>query len=207
MLLRVFENIGDTCRCYFDIKLLLCNFVKFQTLNIRPIPGNFTIEKFSISGHSKKNETLTLEKGKILPGNEETINDITIFSRKIIKIDENIFDNFTSLKSLGFFQTTFETSLNENILSEKLGKVLISLELENAEMTLMNLSIFKNLVNLENLSLKGNEQKNGKFNEKFPQSLSNLKNLTLNFCNLTDLNDDTFEHLKSLETLHMPKYD
>lgn len=112
-----------------------------------------------------------------------------------VKIENGVFDDLTSLETLNFYFPTFPV-LSENIFTKKLGKILVNLQFFPCKLIDIKLSAFKNLMNLESLYLNGNQQSDGTFNDKFPESLSKLKNLSIGFCNLSYFDDDIFENLK-----------
>lgn len=87
------------------------------------------------------------------------------------------------------------SSINENVFSAKLGTSLITLNLAYNELTALDTSIFRNLINLEHLTLYRNKQTSGKVG-KFPAALSKLKDLDLSFCDLSDLDDEVFVNLQ-----------
>uniref|UniRef100_A0AC34G245 Uncharacterized protein n=1 Tax=Panagrolaimus sp. ES5 TaxID=591445 RepID=A0AC34G245_9BILA len=117
--------------------------------------------------------------------------------------DENdkTFDPLTSLVSLTVAGNLLER-IDENIFTQQVGKTLLKLDLSTNKLSAINPSVFQHLVNLEHLDLQQNLQTNGKF-EKFPASLSKLKELYLGECGLAFLEDDAFENLKQLETLRL----
>uniref|UniRef100_A0AC35FV31 Uncharacterized protein n=1 Tax=Panagrolaimus sp. PS1159 TaxID=55785 RepID=A0AC35FV31_9BILA len=199
-----FENdvinvCGTGLDCVCDENVLACWDQRLNTTNLQPNIDNFVVQKVEMC----LCKNLTIEKGKVFSRNEGTIKSLEFINVEITKIDSSVFDDLTSLETLIFGRSTFPF-FDENVLTKNIGKTLTTLTLHGCEIQEINLSSFKNLVNLQKLDLHFNLQLNGKLNGKFPKSLSKLKILNLEFCNLTFLADDTFENLKSLEELNMP---
>ena len=103
-----------------------------------------------------------------------------------------MFDSFTSLKGLSFYNTTL-TKVDENLLTRELGSHLQDLYLKHNNIRILSASAFQNMFKLESLNL-GENQAIGRMinNGVFTKSLINLNNLSLGNCNITTLNDDVF---------------
>uniref|UniRef100_A0AC34G1S3 Uncharacterized protein n=1 Tax=Panagrolaimus sp. ES5 TaxID=591445 RepID=A0AC34G1S3_9BILA len=167
--------------------------------NIAPLKENFVIKEAFL----QLNNIPILQKGKIFPDNENTIEKLNLYWNEITQIDNEAFDKFTSLNTLDLHGNKL-SSINENVFSAKLGTSLITLNLAYNELTALDTSIFRNLINLEHLTLYRNKQTSGKVG-KFPAALSKLKDLDLSFCDLSDLDDEVFVNLQSLETLKLSR--
>uniref|UniRef100_A0A914XYX1 LRRCT domain-containing protein n=1 Tax=Panagrolaimus superbus TaxID=310955 RepID=A0A914XYX1_9BILA len=184
------EDDKKGIECYCDDRELTC-WKGLKDANIKPILENFILQDVFLM---EINITV-LQKDKIFPGNENSIKKLSFYDAKIIQIDIQAFDKFISLNYLTLAKNLLK-HIDENVLTQQLGSTLLTLDLAFNNLTFHDLSMFKYMVNLEELNLHGNIQRNGKIESKFPESLSNLKKLKLGECGLTDLDEHVFDNLR-----------
>uniref|UniRef100_A0AC35GCB2 Uncharacterized protein n=1 Tax=Panagrolaimus sp. PS1159 TaxID=55785 RepID=A0AC35GCB2_9BILA len=183
------EFMETKCKC--DKNILDCNFNGLQNLNIHIITENFTVKfaKFNNNGIT------ILKKKWILPGREYSIQKLDFSKNKISMIENGTFDEFKKLEELILIGNQL-TNINENILTESLGKTLIHLDLKENKLQEINAKTFVNMKKLEYLSLSMNPSLMPYLNKNvFSTSLANLKHLDLTWCNISTLEDDIFENL------------
>uniref|UniRef100_A0A914PFI7 Uncharacterized protein n=1 Tax=Panagrolaimus davidi TaxID=227884 RepID=A0A914PFI7_9BILA len=167
--------------------------------NIKPLKENFVVKEAFL----QLNNIPILQKGKIFPDNENTIEKLNLYWNDITQIENEAFDKFTSLNTLDLHGNKLSV-INDNVFSVQLGKTLTTLNLGYNEITAIDTSIFRNLINLEHLTLYRNKQADGKIG-KFPASLKKLKVLDLSYCDLTNIDDQIFVNLQNLETLKLTR--
>uniref|UniRef100_A0A914QBY6 Uncharacterized protein n=1 Tax=Panagrolaimus davidi TaxID=227884 RepID=A0A914QBY6_9BILA len=152
------------------------------------------------------NQIKKLEKDKILPGNEATVETLEINSNGIEEIENGAFNNFSSLKSLDLSKNSL-SNISARVLTKEIGSSLKKLDLSHNPFTSTDSFDFTNLEKLEELILDGIHIYLSNNYEKtdfiFPKSLSNLKKLSMRDCGIISFNDKIFDNLINLETLDL----
>lgn len=128
----------------------------------------------------------------VLPGREDTIEEMILKNNELNQIENGTFDKFTSLKVLKIIENELKT-IDESVLTPELGKTLIDLDLASNEIRSLSPTTFQHLTQLESLSLYANFRLKIT-NELLSKSLANLKSLNLGFCDI-DFDEDVFENL------------
>jgi len=152
------------------------------------------------------NQIEFVSQNTLLPGMQENVEGLDLSYNDIEFIDVNAFDLLTSLRKLRLNQNWIR--INETIdgwISIKLGKTLEVLNLAYNSITSLNDGAFNPLHKLTRLILDGNtgiKLTDATFGK---DGLINLKDLSLDNCNLKILPAKFFEHLPKLEYLSLIK--
>ncbi|KAH7719118.1 Protein LRON-7 b [Aphelenchoides avenae] len=204
---------GGMCTCevgYDELKTLYCKNATYvdelfdkplflETANVQVADDRFDPEIVDLS----HNQISELDKGRVVPGHEDTILKIDLGSNAIQSIEEGVFDGFGKLKVL-ILSDNYLTGidLRKDWLTEKLGNSLRLLALDDNHIRTLPERVFDSLKNLKRLVLDRN------FNLRitsrtFGSGLAKLEELSLDYCNLTNIENGTFAALTSLKALSL----
>lgn len=129
-----------------------------------------------------------------MPGVEEKIETLDFSKNLISKIESNAFDAFDSLTVLRLDNNLLKI-VNTKIFTNKLGSTLKELYLSRNKIEDLSAQTFYYLTELETLNLEGNRHLEID-SSILSKSLSKLTSLSLSWCDLRLLEDDTFINLK-----------
>ena len=129
-----------------------------------------------------------------MPGVEEKIETLDFSKNLISKIENNAFDAFDSLTVLRLDNNLLKI-VNTKIFTNKLGSTLKELYLSRNKIEDLSAQTFYYLTELETLNLEGNRHLEID-SSILSKSLSKLTSLSLSWCDLRLLEDDTFINLK-----------
>uniref|UniRef100_A0A914QB00 Uncharacterized protein n=1 Tax=Panagrolaimus davidi TaxID=227884 RepID=A0A914QB00_9BILA len=172
----------------------------FQNANVVILKPNFVVKNATFG----RADITSLKNNTILPGRENTTEQLVISTRNLTFIENGVFNNFTALKSLSLIGTNL-TNITDEVFTKELGATLIELDLSFNEFKLLSSIDFSHLTNLKTLNLHGSKfGKNFSTSPSvFPKSLANLETLILSNCGFEVLNTSIFENLLNLKTLYL----
>ena len=131
----------------------------------------------------------------MLAGREHSVKHIYFSHSWIIQIENGTFDAFDKLQVLSFHSNNL-TTLDDGVLTEKLGSTLVSLDFGSNPIKYVSAATFKNLHKLEHLRFDSMPAIAPYFHSGiFPASLRNLKVLILYHNNISFFDDDIFANL------------
>uniref|UniRef100_A0A914YV19 Uncharacterized protein n=1 Tax=Panagrolaimus superbus TaxID=310955 RepID=A0A914YV19_9BILA len=205
------ENVYYVCGeeiqepdCICENEIMTCqeeaNYGKnFKSANVVIIKPNFVAKNVTFV----RSEITALKINQILPGRESTVEKLVISARSLRIIENGVFDNFTSLKSLSLIGT-YLNNITDAVFTKKLGSTLTELDLSFNEFKLLSSINFTHLTNLKTLNLYGSKfGKNVSTSNLFPQALANLETLNLGISGFEVLNGSIFVNLVNLKTLYL----
>lgn len=136
---------------------------------------------------------IVLFQDRIFPGQETTIESLDLSDNIIDQIDSHAFDVLTTLRTLKLSHNHIK-KIGPNIFTEEFGEVLMHLYLDNNQIERITSKTFSKLTELTILVLDSNPIKELPKNA-FPESLKNLEELSLDYCNIDKLDDEIFKNL------------
>uniref|UniRef100_A0A914YJN3 Uncharacterized protein n=1 Tax=Panagrolaimus superbus TaxID=310955 RepID=A0A914YJN3_9BILA len=186
------ELMETKCKC--NETVLNCDSSGVKNLNIHIIAENFTVK----SAKFNNDYIQILRKRKILPGREYSVQSLDFQHNWITEIENGTFDEFLKIETL-ILSNNRLTKIDENVLTETLGKTLTSLDFKENNFQQLSSKTFMYLKKLEFLGLSDNPGLVPYFNKNiFSASLKNLKHLDLSWCNISILEDDAFSNLRQV---------
>uniref|UniRef100_A0AC34F0G9 LRRCT domain-containing protein n=1 Tax=Panagrolaimus sp. ES5 TaxID=591445 RepID=A0AC34F0G9_9BILA len=132
-----------------------------------------------------------LRKNKILPDNEDTVEELYFNSASVQYIEAGAFDKFIALKKLVLMNNQL-TYIDEKVLTPQLGSTLSSLILSGNNFTALNPMVFKNMIKLESFFIQSNPNLK-EFTDIFPEMM--LQVIDLSFCGIKFLQENVFKNL------------
>uniref|UniRef100_A0AC35FU40 LRRCT domain-containing protein n=1 Tax=Panagrolaimus sp. PS1159 TaxID=55785 RepID=A0AC35FU40_9BILA len=160
----------------------------FRSTNLKIMNESFVVKQVKFY----ENALTTLQKDKVLPGNEGTVEIMNLESNNIHYIDNGTFDSFTALKELDL-TNNYLTNVSGNILTKEFGLILQKLNLKQNLFTSITALDFSNLMELKDLSLYGNpnyihENAFGyAYNKSSPPP---LESFSVEYCNLSTIPEE-----------------
>lgn len=193
---------GSPCSC--SPTVLDCREQNLDTAHLFLSNWKINGSADQIVANLRHNKIFDIRRGLILNGLEGSVTKLDLSDNRIEMIEEGTFDKFRSLSKLYLSKNRLRGSdITKNLLTPALGISLNYLRLDsNAISNDLADGIFDNLLNLKTLVLDKN--KDIKLSNKiFTSRLKNLKNLSLDDCNLKNLQGDLFVNLINLEHLSL----
>ncbi|VDD93718.1 unnamed protein product [Enterobius vermicularis] len=154
--------------------------------------------------HDDKN-LIICDDNKILPGHEKNLVELYFNFNRISKIENGTFDEMINLEVLDLSGNRLKKI--EAFWFQGAKWKLKYLNLEENTLQSLPVEVFSTMPTLESLILDGNPKlfdwKNSSKPFGFGDSLTALKNLSMNSCKIKNLPDDYFAKLTSLEVLSL----
>ncbi|KAH7696030.1 Protein LRON-7 a [Aphelenchoides avenae] len=204
---------GGMCSCEVgndELKILNCQKATYkdelfdrplflETANVQVADDKFEPAIVDLS----HNQISQLDKDHVVPGHEDTVVKIDVGSNAIQSIEEGVFDAFGKLQVLVLSNNYLVSGdIRKDWLTESLGKSLHKLHLDDNHITTLPEGIFDSLKSLTKLVLDMNH--NLTITPKtFGNGLAKLEELSLDYCNLTNIENGTFAALTGLKALSL----
>ncbi|VDL72125.1 unnamed protein product [Nippostrongylus brasiliensis] len=145
----------------------------------------------------RDNSINSLRKGRILPGHEETVQEIDFSRNRIVHIESGAFSRFRNLSKLYLSANKLGQLKKSHFLGlEKLHQ----LYLDNNKIADLTDGVFENLGSLRRLVLDGNKIK---FRRGMFEGLDSLEELSLDNCAIDDLDVTAFQAIPTLKKLSL----
>uniref|UniRef100_F1L2C8 Leucine-rich repeat-containing protein 70 n=1 Tax=Ascaris suum TaxID=6253 RepID=F1L2C8_ASCSU len=147
----------------------------------------------------RNNDISQLIEGQILPGHESTLKELDFSFNRIYALVNSTFKGMNNLRILRLGHNKLKRLKSESFKGGPNWK-LHQLYLEYNHLSDLPAAVFDEMPNLEKLVLDGNSKLSLK-RKLFSSNLDRLKILSIDDCNISNLDDDLFDDLISLEEL------
>uniref|UniRef100_A0A914YVW9 Uncharacterized protein n=1 Tax=Panagrolaimus superbus TaxID=310955 RepID=A0A914YVW9_9BILA len=191
---------GPLCKCENETLKCVHQLLDGEILDTTNL--GIKDKKFLLKNVEINDNAITiLKKDYIFPKNAKTIVVLDFHDNHISEIENEAFDDFDFLEELNFNHNLM-TAIDNKVFTKKLGTRLLRLNLNSNKIQHLTFYSFKYLTELINLDLSQNKDLEVD-SDIFGKSLSKLETLNMKWCEIKELDEDTFVNLKSLKTLNL----